>query len=52
MTERDPGRDVEPFAVRPAVVQHVPHALEPRPVDGFPRIQADDADDPAHGRVA
>ena len=41
--------DPEPLAVGPAVAQHIAHPLEAWFIHGLPRIQLDDADDPAHG---
>ena len=52
LAQADRPFDPQPFAVRAAVVQHVPHALEPRLVDEFPRIHADDADNSTHGCLA
>src|SRR5207249_3344996 len=51
VAEADRPLDPQSLAVRPAMAQDVPHPLEPRLVDGLERIQADDADDPAHTRT-
>ena len=48
-SEPDMPVDPQSLSVGPPVAQHVPHQLEPRLVDGLERIQADDADDSAHG---
>ncbi len=44
--------DPEPLPVGPAVAQDVAHPLEAHLVHGFPRVQLDDADDPAHQKAA
>ena len=52
VSEADRSFDPQPLTIGPPVAQDIPHALEPRLVDGLVRIQADDADNPTHGGYA